>query len=86
MVMENQINNTEKLYLVIFNPFSKQDIAYGIISGISSRNMMPISYKVAISRHPLPENEELLEKLRFTKNELRDMRMLNCFSIDLSRD
>ncbi len=86
MVMQNQTNNAEKLYIVVFNPFSKQDIAYGIISGISSRNMMPISYKVAISKHPLPENEELLDKLIFTKKELRDIRIYNNFSIDLNRE
>ncbi len=83
MMMQNQTNLTETLYVVVLNPFDRQDKAYGIISGISSRNMMPISYKILVSRNPLRETEELRESLIFTKKELRDIKLYNNFSINL---
>ncbi len=84
MVMENQDNNSEKIFLNLLNPFHKGDEAYGILSGISTKNMLPVSYKVLVSKNKLTEDDTLKDKLLLSKQELRDIRTYNNFAVDMS--
>lgn len=84
MVMQNQMNQSEKIFLNLLNPFHQGNEAVGILSGISTKNMLPVSYKVLVSKNRLLENDELREKLLLSKEELKNIKLYNTFSIDTS--
>ena len=47
---------------------------------------MPVSFKTALSPHPLDEDDSIRELLVFTKEELREIRSSNSFSLNLFRE
>ncbi len=83
MVLVNQSNDAERVFLNIANSFNNNaTLTVGMLSGISSKYMVPISLKVFISKMPLPENEELREALLFSKADFVNMKKTFCFSIE----
>lgn len=83
MVMNNQANPAERIFLIIANPYNiNANLTVGIISGISSRYLVPISLKVILSKTRLEETEELRNTLRLNKEDYERMRKTYCFSVD----
>lgn len=83
MVMKNQANSAERIFLIIANPYNiNANITVGIISGISSKYLVPISLKVILSKTKLEETEELKNVLRLNKEDFERMRKTFCFSVD----
>ena len=61
MVMTNQINEAEKMYICMLNPMSNRTPAIGLVSGIGSTPFFaPIALKALISKEPLDETERLM--------------------------
>lgn len=83
MVMNNQANPAERIFLIIANPYNiNANLTVGIMSGISSRYLVPISLKVILSKTRLKETEELRNALRLNKEDYERMRKTYCFSVD----
>ena len=56
MVLTNQINEAEKMYICMLNPMSNRTPAIGLLSGIGSTPFFaPIALKALISKEPLDE-------------------------------
>ena len=56
MVLTNQINEAEKMYICMLNPMSNRTPAIGLVSGIGSTPFFaPIALKALISKEPLDE-------------------------------
>lgn len=83
MVMKNQANEAERIFLIIANPYNNNaNFTIGMISGISAKYLVPISLKVIFSKTRLEEDEDLRNALRFTKDDFNSMKRTFCFSID----
>lgn len=83
MVMVNQSNNAERVFLVLSNPYNHTaTMTSGMLCGISDKYLIPIALKVILSKYPLPEEEPLRELLRFSKEDYNSVKRTFCFSID----
>lgn len=52
-----------------------------MMSGISFRPFMPVSFKMLFSKTPLKEDEELIKRLKINQNDIRMMKLFNMFNI-----
>lgn len=53
------------------------DTKLGLFNGFSTRPMMPIATKILLSRKRLDENEELIEQLKISKEDIKLYRLYN---------
>lgn len=77
----NHTNKSEMLYITMLNPFHFENPASGLMMAISSNPFAPISIKVIISKNILVEDSVLEETLRFSKNDLKEMKYYNMMMI-----
>jgi transcriptional regulator with XRE-family HTH domain len=85
-VFRNVNNHVEKLFIVAKEPFKKHGVMKGILTGISYKVFQPISFKVLISVHRLPEDEELSNWLKFSKEDLAEFRRHHYFALSEDYD
>ena len=70
MVLTNQINEAEKMYICMLNPMHNRTPAVGLLSGIGSTPFFaPIALKTLISKEPLEENDRLLTSIKLDKDD-----------------
>lgn len=82
MVLINQINEAEKMYICMLNPLQTRAPAIGLLSGIgSSPFFAPIAVKTLISKEPLEENERLLNSIRLDKDDYHLLKYYNMMVI-----
>ena len=78
MVMTNQINEAEKMYICMLNPMSNRTPAIGLVSGIGSTPFFaPIALKALISKEPLDETERLMNTIKLDKDDYHLLRYYN---------
>lgn len=53
------------------------DTKLGLFNGFSTRPMMPIATKILLARKRLDENEELIEQLKISKEDIKLYRLYN---------
>jgi hypothetical protein len=53
-----------------------------MITGLSYKTMLPTAMKIMISSTVLKENEELIEALKLTKEDIRLSKKYNLYTID----
>ena len=81
-LLENQSNGVEHAFLCVMRSLDRPTESTGLISGISSRMLLPVSAKCILSEAVLPENEELTESLLLTKEDIRLTRRCNMFIVE----
>ena len=81
-ILENQSNGVEHAFLCVMRSLDRPSESTGLISGISSRMLLPVSAKCVLSENILPENEELTESLLLTKEDIRLTRRCNMFIVE----
>ncbi len=83
MVMNNQINEAEKMYICMLNPMQTRTPAIGLLSGIGSTPFFaPIALKTLISKEPLEENEKLLNTVKLDKDDYHLLRYYNMMVVN----
>ena len=83
MVLTNQINEAEKMYICMLNPLQNRMPAVGLVSGIgSSPFFAPIALKALISKEPLEENERLLGTVKLDKDDYHLLRYYNMMVVN----
>lgn len=80
--LQNQTYGIENIFMCSVKPFELSSRRIGLLSGISSRNFLPVSAKFVMSDTVLPENDELLQALMLSKEDLRLIKRFNMFIID----
>lgn len=78
----NTYNRLEEDLLYIFNPLEMRDFTEGLLCGISSADYMPCAFKCLVTLVPQELNEELINKLIFTKQEIQRWQQLNMLIVD----
>lgn len=83
MVLINQINEAEKMYICMLNPMHTRTPAVGLLSGIgSSPFFAPIALKTLISKEPLDENDKLLNAIKLDKDDYHLLRHYNMMVVN----
>ena len=83
MVLINQINEAEKMYICMLNPMHTRTPAVGLLSGIgSSPFFAPIALKTLISKEPLEENDKLLNAIKLDKDDYHLLRHYNMMVVN----
>ena len=81
-LLDNQSSEMEHLFICLMRSIDKAAYSAGLLSGISSRMLLPASSKCILSREPLPETEALNEELLLTKEDLRLTKRYNMFMVE----
>ena len=71
----------EKASIQILASYLDADTKYGLFNGFSSRPMMPISIKMLFSKNILQHNNELIQKLKVSKNDIQMLKLYNMFTV-----
>ena len=71
----------ERASLQILASYLDSDSKWGLFNGFSSRPMMPIATKMLLSKERQKEDEQLLQKLKISKEDIRLLRLYNMLSI-----
>lgn len=83
MVLTNQINEAEKMYICMLNPMQNRMPAIGLLSGIGSTPFFaPIALKTLISKEPLEENDALLKSIKLDKDDYHLLRYYNMMVVN----
>ena len=83
MVLTNQINEAEKMYICMLNPLQNRMPAIGLLSGIGSTPFFaPIALKTLISKEPLSEGDALLNTIRLDKDDYHLLRYYNMMVVN----
>jgi len=83
MVLTNQINAAEKMYICMLNPMQNNVPAVGLVSGIGSTPFFaPIALKALISKVPLDENDLLLGSIKLDKDDYHLLRYYNMLVVN----
>lgn len=77
----NQDSPIEHTMINIPTSFRDSDTLWGMFCSLSSRPFMPLSSRVLFSKKRLPENEELIKKLRISKEDVRLLKTYNGFAV-----
>lgn len=80
--LDSQSNRIERLTLCAANPFDRGEQVLGMLSGLSRYPMLPVSIKCVLSPKPLPEDEEMLQKLILSQKDVKLIRSLNMFAVE----
>jgi len=83
MVLTNQINDAEKMYICMLNPMQNRMPAIGLLSGIGSTPFFaPIALKTLISKEPLAETDKLLSAIKLDKDDYHLLRYYNMMVVN----
>ena len=83
MVLKNQINEAEKMYICMLNPMQNRMPAIGLLSGIGSTPFFaPIALKTLISKEPLEENDLLISAVKLDKDDYHRLRYYNMMVVN----
>lgn len=81
IILTNQDSPMEKASVQILAPYLDSDTKWGLFNGFSSRPMMPIATKILISKKKLNENDELINSLKISKEDIRLLKLYNMMSV-----
>lgn len=81
MMLINQATPIESISINILASFLEADQKWGLMSGVSFRPFMPISWKMLLSKEPIEETKEFIESLKISKEDYRLMKIFNMFSV-----
>ena len=81
-ILQNQNNPIEHTSICCINSLHRTTRKVGMITGLSYKTMLPTAMKIMISSTVLKENEELIEALKLTKEDIRLSKKYNLYTID----
>lgn len=77
----NQDSDSELAVINIINGFSDAPAKWALLSTISSSPLLPCASKILLSKKHLPENDDLIEALKITKEDIRLIKAYNMFVV-----
>lgn len=81
LVLQNQNMEMDHYQVGIPSPYMSAPVKWGLAFGISSRPLMPTSTKVLLSKNIQEETAEFEKDLRFSKEDIRLMKLYNMLTI-----
>lgn len=62
-------------------PHRDENTKWAMFTCLSTRPLMPCSFKMLLSKKPLPKAEELTKMLMISKDDIRKLKMYNMFTV-----
>lgn len=81
ILLKNQATPLENITINILASFLESEKKWGLMSGVSFRPFMPIALKMLFSKVPLTENQELIDELKISKDDIRIMKIFNMLTV-----
>ena len=79
---ENQNNKVEQVFMYAINSFTYDSKMMGMLSGLSTQPILPVSFKFLLSPDILEENDEMKERLIITKDDMKQIKKMNMFVVN----
>lgn len=79
--LTNQDTPMERASIQILASYLDASTKWGLWTGLSSRPMMPVATKMLYTRERLVEDQQLIETLKISKEDIRLMKLFNMFSV-----
>ena len=77
----NQDSPMERASAQILAAYLDSDVKWGLWNGLSSRPMMPIATKMLFTKKPIRGDEEIVQDLRISREDVRLLRLYNMFPV-----
>ena len=71
----------EKAYCQILATYTNTDVKWGLFTGLSNSPMMPVAIKMLFSKKRLNQDDELLQKLKVNREDIRLMKQYNMMTV-----
>lgn len=81
IILKNQATPIENATINILASFLETGKKWGLWSGVSFRPFMPVATKMLFSKTPLVENDELINSLKVSKEDIRLLKMFNMLAV-----
>lgn len=81
IMLKNQATPLENITINILASFLESEKKWGLMSGVSFRPFMPIALKMLFTKSPLVENQELINELKISKDDIRTMKIYNMLAV-----
>lgn len=77
----NQDSPMERASAQILASYLDSDMKWALWNGLSSRPMMPIATKMLFTKKPLRGDEEIVQELKISREDVRLLRLYNMFPV-----
>jgi len=77
----HQTNPMELGSIQILASFMETTYKWGLWNGVSSRPLMPVALKMLFSKKIMKEDTKLIDLLKISKEDIRNMKIFNFFSV-----
>ena len=77
----NRDTPMEQASIQILASYLDSNVKYGLFNGFSSRPMMPIATKMLFSKTLLQYDDNLVQQLKISKNDIKLLKLYNMFSV-----
>lgn len=81
VILTNQDTPMERAGVQVLASYLDSDTKWGLWNGFSSRPMMPIATKMLLAKKRLPENEELIRRLKISREDIRLLKLYNMLPV-----
>ena len=81
ILLTNQYLPMEKAAVQLLASSLDYNEKMGLWTGLSTRPLMPISTKILLSNSLIRENNDLIEKLKVSKEDIKNMKRYNMFPV-----
>jgi len=81
LVLEDPDSPMDNCLLQVAAPFIDSDFKWALCTAVSIHPIMPIAFKMLISKKPLQENQNLFNKLYVSRNDISQLKQYNMLSI-----
>lgn len=79
--LQNKTMIMEELKISIPASYNDQEEKFALFSGISSRPLMPVTFKILVSKQKKSKNQDLIRQLKISKYDLQLMKFYNMFTV-----
>lgn len=79
--LHNRDNPIEILIINLMASFLDSSEKWGLFTGISSRPLMPVALKALFTKIPMKNNQELVNRLKISKDDIRLMKVYNMLTV-----
>ncbi len=81
---ENLNNKVEQVFMYAINSFTHNSSMVGMLSGLSTQPILPVSFKFLLSLEIVEENEDMKQQLVITREDIKQIKKMNMFVINQS--
>lgn len=81
ITLTSQDSPMEKAYCQILATYTNTDVKWGLFTGLSNSPMMPVAIKMLFSKKRLSQDDELLQKLKVSREDIRLMKQYNMMTV-----